>query len=250
MRDEHRFDALAATVTPKDSNVGVILLDCDFRIRGANATYEEVSMRQRGEMLGDVVFDVFPDAPDDPDASGSSELLVSIESAMRRRGTDAMPIFRYDIAAPANPDVFLPKLWTCGCTSVDEGDEQIGVLLRVAEITSLGQALSALAQNIAGGATLGAAEQLHVLSALAATARANQDEVQAMARENEQLRRAIESRDLIGQAKGMLMERFDIDAAAAFGLLVRLSQDSNTPLARVAQKLVELDHPSSHAASA
>jgi AmiR/NasT family two-component response regulator len=65
-----------------------------------------------------------------------------------------------------------------------------------------------------------------------------------MARENEQLRRAVESRDIIGQAKGMLMERFDIDAPAAFGLLVKLSQDSNTRLAHVAQKLVELDHPS------
>lgn len=135
-------------------------------------------------------------------------------------------------------------MWTCGCTSVDDGAEQIGVLLRVAEITSLDQALSALSQNIAGGATLGAAEQLHVLSALAATVRANQDYVQAMAQENEQLRRAVESRDIIGQAKGMLMGRFDIDAAAAFGLLVRLSQDSNTRLVHVAQKLVELDHPS------
>jgi AmiR/NasT family two-component response regulator len=65
-----------------------------------------------------------------------------------------------------------------------------------------------------------------------------------MARENEQLRRAVESRDIIGQAKGMLMERFDVDAAGAFGLLVKLSQESNTRLAHVAQKLVELDHPS------
>jgi hypothetical protein len=244
MRDEHRFDALAAAVTPETSDVGVMLLDRDLRIRGANATYEAVSMRQRDEMLGDVVFDVFPDAPNDPQASGSSELLVSVESAMRRRGTDTMPIFRYDIADPQNPDVFLPKLWTCSSTSVDDGDEQIGVLLRVAEITSLDQALSALSQNIAGGATLGAGEQLHVLSALAATVRANQDYAQAMARENEQLRRAVESRDIIGQAKGMLMERFDVDAAAAFGLLTKLSQKSNTKLAHVAQKLVELDHPS------
>ena len=42
----------------------------------------------------------------------------------------------------------------------------------------------------------------------------------------------------------MLMECFDVDTAAAFDLLVRLSQESNTRLERVAQKLVELDHPS------
>lgn len=244
MLDEHRFDALADSVVAEPSAVGVMLLDRDLRIRGANATYEAVSMRQRDEMLGDFVFDVFPDDPNDPQASGSSELLVSVESAMRRRGTDTMPIFRYDIADPQNPDVFVPKLWTCSSTSVDDGNEQIGVLLRVAEITSLDEALAALSRNIAGGATLGAAEQLHVLSALATTVRANQDYAQAMAQENEQLRRALETRDIIGQAKGMLMERFDVDAAGGFGLLVRLSQESNTRLAHVARKLVELDHPS------
>lgn len=242
--DEHRFDALAASVAPEPSNISVMLLDRDLRIRGANTTFEAYSLRQRDEMLDEFIFDVFPDNPNDPQASGSSEVLASVESAMRRRGTDTLPIYRYDLADPQNLDVFLPKLWRCSNTYVDDGDEQSGVLVRVAEITSLDEALSALSLNIAGGATLGVAEQLHVLSALAAAVRADRDYAQAMARENEQLRRAIETRDIIGQAKGMLMERFDVDAAAAFGLLTRLSQESNTRLAHVAQKLVELDHPS------
>jgi len=72
---------------------------------------------------------------------------------------------------------------------------------------------------------------------------AEQDRFDAMVREIEQLRRALETRDIIGQAKGMLMERFDIDAAAAFGLLKNLSQQSNTPVAVIAQKVIEIDHP-------
>lgn len=64
-----------------------------------------------------------------------------------------------------------------------------------------------------------------------------------MAEEIRQLQRALETRDVIGQAKRMLMERFDIDAAAAFDLLVRLSQTSNTPLAELAHKLIQIDHP-------
>lgn len=51
-------------------------------------------------------------------------------------------------------------------------------------------------------------------------------------------------RDIIGQAKGMLMERFNVDAAAAFQLLVNLSQNSNIRVEVIAQKLVEIDHPS------
>lgn len=56
---------------------------------------------------------------------------------------------------------------------------------------------------------------------------------------DEQFRSALASRDVIGQAKGILMERFAIDATAAFELLRRLSQDSNTPLGSIARQLVQ-----------
>jgi hypothetical protein len=242
--DQHRFHTLAVSVAPQISDVGAMLLDRDLRIRGLNATYESITMRRRDELLGEFIFDVFPDDPDDHHASGSSQLAASVESAMRRRGTDTMPILRYDITDPQNPNIFLPKLWQCTNTAVDDGHEQIEVLVQVAEILSLDEALSALSETLARGESLGAAEQLHMLSALAAKVRAEQDHEQAMAQEIEQLHRALESRDIIGQAKGMLMERFDVDAAAAFDLLVRLSQKSNTPLAVIARELVEIDHPS------
>ena len=60
-----------------------------------------------------------------------------------------------------------------------------------------------------------------------------------------QFRSALASRDVIGQAKGMLMERFSIDAVQAFELLKRLSQDSNTRLADIAEKLTAPDGASS-----
>lgn len=60
-----------------------------------------------------------------------------------------------------------------------------------------------------------------------------------MLRRDEQFRSALASRDIIGQAKGMIMERFKIDAVQAFELLKRLSQSANTPLAAVARQLVE-----------
>lgn len=55
---------------------------------------------------------------------------------------------------------------------------------------------------------------------------------------DEQFRSALASRDVIGQAKGMLMERFGIDAAGAFGLLRKLSQESNTPLVELAEQVI------------
>lgn len=62
-------------------------------------------------------------------------------------------------------------------------------------------------------------------------------------RRDEQFRSALASRDLIGQAKGVIMERFNVDAVHAFELLKRLSQDSNIRLVEIARRLIEAqDH--------
>ena len=58
------------------------------------------------------------------------------------------------------------------------------------------------------------------------------------ARRDEQFKKALASRDVIGQAKGMLMERYGVNAIQAFELLRKLSQDANTPLIQVATDLV------------
>ena len=53
-----------------------------------------------------------------------------------------------------------------------------------------------------------------------------------------QFQSALASRDIIGQAKGKIMERFNVDAVRAFELLVKQSQNSNIRLAVVAEELV------------
>ncbi len=58
------------------------------------------------------------------------------------------------------------------------------------------------------------------------------------ARREDQFKRALSSRDIIGQAKGMIMERYRVDAVQAFELLRKLSQDTNVPLIKVAGELV------------
>lgn len=63
------------------------------------------------------------------------------------------------------------------------------------------------------------------------------------ARREENFRSALMSRDVIGQAKGILMERFRIDAVSAFELLKKLSQESNTALAEVAHRVTETSAP-------
>jgi GAF domain-containing protein len=57
-------------------------------------------------------------------------------------------------------------------------------------------------------------------------------------RKEAQLAKAVVSRDLIGQAKGILMERYKISPERAFLLLTRVSQDSNRKLHDIATELV------------
>ncbi|MCA1702460.1 MAG: GAF and ANTAR domain-containing protein [Actinobacteria bacterium] len=59
----------------------------------------------------------------------------------------------------------------------------------------------------------------------------------ASAQQQEQLVQAINTRDLIGQAKGILMERHKITFDQAFTLLIRASQLANTKLRDVAEQL-------------
>lgn len=58
-------------------------------------------------------------------------------------------------------------------------------------------------------------------------------------RREEQLRRAMDARHVIGQAQGILMERFDIDADRAFEVLHRYSNDRNVKLRAIAQHVID-----------
>ncbi|MGW6278523.1 GAF and ANTAR domain-containing protein [Kribbella sp. NPDC055071] len=61
----------------------------------------------------------------------------------------------------------------------------------------------------------------------------------ASARADETMAAAIDARKLIGQAMGILMERYDLDDTRAFEMLRRYSQSTNTKLRDVAQELVD-----------
>jgi GAF domain-containing protein len=77
-------------------------------------------------------------------------------------------------------------------------------------------------QDVAQGQALAA----HAAAALASSLKEHQ------------LQQALESRTVIGQATGMLMERFGLDADAAFGALRRISQNRNIKLHALAERLV------------
>ena len=59
------------------------------------------------------------------------------------------------------------------------------------------------------------------------------------ARRDEQFKKALASRDVIGQAKGMLMERYGVNAIQAFDLLAQAVAGLEHALIQIAADLVE-----------
>lgn len=64
----------------------------------------------------------------------------------------------------------------------------------------------------------------------------------ATVREESGLRRAIGARHLIGQAQGILMERYGLDADRAFAVLRRHSRNNNIKLREVAERVISTGH--------
>jgi len=90
-----------------------------------------------------------------------------------------------------------------------------------------------------GGLAQADREAALLLAAHVSTALAYVTVTEAAELHDVQFQTALDSRDVIGQAKGILMERRGLDAGAAFDVLRRASQDLNVKLRDVAATLAE-----------
>lgn len=74
----------------------------DFTIAAVSDSYLRATMTTRQGILGRGLFDVFPDNPDDPGATGTSNLRASLSRVLRKKAPDAMAVQKYDIRRPAS----------------------------------------------------------------------------------------------------------------------------------------------------
>ncbi|MFB3924126.1 MAG: PAS domain-containing protein [Terriglobia bacterium] len=71
-----------------------------FTIVAVSGAYLQATMTRREEILSRGIFDVFPDNPDDPTATGVRNLRASLDRVLRERVTDMMAVQKYDIRRP------------------------------------------------------------------------------------------------------------------------------------------------------
>ncbi len=77
-----------------------LVLTPGYEIVAVSDAYLRATMTRRNEIVGRRLFEVFPDNPDDPGATGVANLRASLRRVLERRKPDVMAVQKYDIRKP------------------------------------------------------------------------------------------------------------------------------------------------------
>ncbi len=104
-----------------------LILTPDLRMAGANAAYLQTLQRKPDELKGFFLFDVFPDNPNDPHASGVKNVSASFQRVLRTGQRDVLPLQRYDIHRPDG--IWAARYWhTANWAVIDDRGSVIALV--------------------------------------------------------------------------------------------------------------------------
>jgi PAS domain S-box-containing protein len=111
-----------------------LVLKPDLAIVAVSDAYLKATMTKREEILGRGIFEVFPDNPDDPAATGVSNLRASLNRVLQNNRPDTMAIQKYDVQRPDG--IFEERFWSPVNSPVDGADGGIEYIIhRVEDVT-------------------------------------------------------------------------------------------------------------------
>ena len=209
------------------------VLDRELRIQAATPAWYTATLRERDEVEGRHVFDVFPDNPGLPGADGVARFRASLLRVLRGGRRDHMGLQRYDVPGPRGSDEFVERRWVAVNSPVHDPDERlVGLLVHVENVTDVlgGDDPTCSADPAPADPTDPADTGLDGFATAAL--------LREVDTENARLRRRFERHVAIEQAKGALIARYGWTAAQAFDHLRERSQTTNTKLWRVAEAVL------------
>jgi signal transduction histidine kinase len=113
-----------------------LVLDPDFRIIAVTDSYLAATKTVREVIIGRELFDVFPDNPDDPAATGERNLRASLETVLRTKAPHRMPVQKYDIRRPdSEGGGFEERYWSPLNTPVLRDGRVTSIIHAVEEVT-------------------------------------------------------------------------------------------------------------------
>ncbi|MEV6652315.1 SpoIIE family protein phosphatase [Streptomyces sp. NPDC051219] len=121
----------------------VALLTTDLVYVDTNEAFLQMSGRTRDQVVGRYLFDVFPNNPNDPTATGMRNLEASLRRVAATGKRDTMALQRYDVERPDRPGEWEERYWSPVNAPVFGPDGRVALLLhRVEEVTELIRARS------------------------------------------------------------------------------------------------------------
>ncbi|MFD9003217.1 PP2C family protein-serine/threonine phosphatase [Streptomyces sp. NPDC059582] len=112
----------------------MLVITPGFSILDANQSYQELVGRTREELLGQYVFDAFPQE----DESGLADLEASLRRVLESRAQDVAGPIRHDLEEPDRPGVFAERYWSPVNAPVLDSEGQVALIVhRLEEITGL-----------------------------------------------------------------------------------------------------------------
>lgn len=114
-----------------------LVLAPDFTIVAVSEAYLRATMTRRDEIVGRGLFEVFPDNPDDPKATGVANLRASLGRVLAHRRPDAMAVQKYDIRRPESEGGgFEERHWSPVNSPILSGQDEIAYIIhRVEDVT-------------------------------------------------------------------------------------------------------------------
>ena len=116
-----------------------LVLEPDLTIVAVSDAYLRATMTNREKILARRLFDVFPDNPDDPQATGVRNLSASLQRVLVTGARDMMAVQKYDMRRPeAEGGGFEERYWSPANSPVFGADGRIAYLIhRVEDVTEL-----------------------------------------------------------------------------------------------------------------
>jgi signal transduction histidine kinase len=113
------------------------VLHRDLTIVAVSDAHLHATMTRREEILGRGLFDVFPDNPDDPGATGARNLRAALQQVIQNRAPDAMAVQKYDICRPEfEGGGFEERFWSpVNSPVLGSSGELLYIIHRVEDVT-------------------------------------------------------------------------------------------------------------------
>ncbi len=114
-----------------------LVLNPALEIVAVTDAYLRATMTRRAQILRRGIFEVFPDNPADPAATGVRNLRDSLERVLQTRRMDAMAVQKYDIRKPeAEGGAFEVRYWSPANYPVLDAQGQVAFIIhRVEDVT-------------------------------------------------------------------------------------------------------------------